>query len=153
MVVEASCSEDVFQRQGLGDESGSRERWTEQSTSLMKTCSRALRTSEAKVHLPTGQQLEAQSQDNAGVSSWQVSVCPDLPFLERPENSCSATLPIQPDRTWGDLQKRMGETPQILVCHACSVIPKKTRGFNRCQRYFNKVLSKGSEYLRKYFNF
>jgi hypothetical protein len=29
------------------------------------------------------------------------------------------------------------------------VIPNKTRGCNRCQRCFNKVLSKGSEYLCK----
>uniref|UniRef100_A0A8C7RJQ0 Caspase-6 n=1 Tax=Oncorhynchus mykiss TaxID=8022 RepID=A0A8C7RJQ0_ONCMY len=39
----------------------------------------------------------------------------------------------------------MGETPQIQVCQACSIIPKKTRFCNRCQRCFNKVLSKGSE--------
>jgi hypothetical protein len=31
------------------------------------------------------------------------------------------------------------------VCQACSVIPKKTWGYIRCQRCFNKVLSKGSE--------
>ena len=42
--------------------------------------------------------------------------------------------------------RRMGETTQIQVCQACSVIPKKTRGCNHC---FNKVLSKGSEYLCK----
>ena len=35
--------------------------------------------------------------------------------LERPENSCAATLPIQPDRAREDLQRRMGETPQIQV--------------------------------------
>jgi hypothetical protein len=32
----------------------------------------------------------------------------------------------------------MGETPQIQVCQACSILPKKTLG-----------VSKGSEYLRK----
>jgi hypothetical protein len=31
------------------------------------------------------------------------------------------------------------------VCQACSILPKKTRGCNHCQRCFNKVLSKGSE--------
>jgi hypothetical protein len=35
------------------------------------------------------------------------------------------------------------------VCQAFSVIPKKTWGCNHCQRNFNKVLSKGSEYLCK----
>jgi hypothetical protein len=69
--------------------------------------------------------------------------------LERPENSCASTLPMQPDRAWYDLQRRMGETPQIQVCQACSVIPKKTQGCNHCQRCFNQVLSKGSEYLCK----
>jgi hypothetical protein len=64
---------------------------------------------------------------------------PDWTSLERPENSCAATLPIQPDRA---LRGRMGVTPQVQVCQACSVIPKKSRGCNRCQRSFNKVLSK-----------
>ena len=48
---------------------------------------------------------------------------------------------IQPD--WADLQRRMGETPRIQVCQACSIIPKKSRGCHRWQRCFNK----GSEYL------
>jgi hypothetical protein len=48
------------------------------------------------------------------------------------------------------MQRRMRETPQIQVCQACSVIPKKTRGCNCCQRCFNKVLSKGAEYLSKH---
>ena len=39
--------------------------------------------------------------------------------------------------------------PKYRSCQACSVILKKTRGYNRCQRCFNKVLSKGSEYLCK----
>ncbi|XP_055751982.1 glucuronokinase with putative uridyl pyrophosphorylase isoform X2 [Salvelinus fontinalis] len=54
--------------------------------------------------------------------------------MERPETSCAGMLPIQPDRAREDLQRRMGETPQIQVCQACSVIPKKTRGCNRFQR-------------------
>ena len=67
---------------------------------------------------------------------------PDPTSLERPENSCAATLSIQPDGAWEILQSRMGETPQIQVCQACSVIPNKTQGCNRCQRCCNKVLSK-----------
>jgi hypothetical protein len=35
------------------------------------------------------------------------------------------------------------------VCQACRVIPKKTWGCSRSQRCFNKVLSKGFEYLCK----
>uniref|UniRef100_A0A674DZC1 SPT6 homolog, histone chaperone and transcription elongation factor n=1 Tax=Salmo trutta TaxID=8032 RepID=A0A674DZC1_SALTR len=34
-------------------------------------------------------------------------------------------------------------------CQACSVIPKKTPCWNRCQRCFNKVLTEGTEYLFK----
>ena len=114
----------------------------------------------AKVHLPIGQRHYAHSQDNAGVDSGQVSKCPWVAqpepglepgqaFLERPENCCASMLPIQPDRAWEDLQKRMGETSQIHVCHACSVIPRKTQGCNCCQRCIKKVLSKGFEYLCK----
>jgi hypothetical protein len=46
--------------------------------------------------------------------------------------------------------KNGGGTPQIQVCQACSLIPKKTWGCNRCQRCFNKLMSKGSEYLWKW---
>ena len=48
-----------------------------------------------------------------------------------------------------DLQRRLGEIPQIQMCQACSVITRKTWGYNHCQRCLNKVLSKGSEYLCK----
>ena len=107
--------------------------------SLMKTCPRELRTSNwVTVPLPTGQWPYAHGQDNAGAASWQFSECPwvaqpasglesDQISLERHVNSCAATLPIQQDSTWEDLQRRMGETSQIHVCEACSVILKKTR--------------------------
>ena len=50
-------------------------------------------------------------QDNVGVASEQVSKCPwlaqpepglepNLTSLERLENNCAVTLPIQPDRAW-----------------------------------------------------
>jgi hypothetical protein len=42
-----------------------------------------------------------------------------------------------------------GQAPQIQVCQAFNAIPKKPRGGNCCQRCFNNVLSKGSEYLCK----
>ena len=64
-------------------------------------------------------------------------------------DSCAVTLHIQPDRAWEDLQRKMGETPLIQVCQDCSVIPKKPQACYSCQRCFNKVLSKGSEYLCK----
>jgi hypothetical protein len=54
-----------------------------------------------------------------------------------------------PNLTELDLQRRMEETPHIQVFLACSITRKKTEGCNRCQRCFNKVLGKGSEYLCK----
>ena len=43
MVVAASCCEDVFQLHGLGDESGLRQRWTEQSTENLLQSAQDLR--------------------------------------------------------------------------------------------------------------
>ena len=88
-----------------------------------------------KIHLPTAQRSYVNSQVKAGVASGQVSefpwvaqpelgLEPDRTSLERPENSCAKTLPIEPDRAWEDLQKGMGETPQIQLYQACSITPK-----------------------------
>jgi hypothetical protein len=60
--------------------------------------------------------------------SWAARARTWSPDLERSKNSCAATLPIQPDRAWEDLQRRLRETPQIQLCQACSVIIKKTQG-------------------------
>jgi hypothetical protein len=71
------------------------------------------------------------------VALGQVSKCPwvaqpetglesYLTSLERPENSCPAMLPIQPDRACEDLQRWMGR----------NVIPNNTQGCNCCQRCF-----------------
>ena len=52
--------------------------------------------------------------------------------------------------TWQSLRgsaEKNAENPQIQVCKAYLVIPKKTQGCIRCQWYFNQVLSKVSEYL------
>ena len=84
----------------------------------------------AKVHLPTGQQ-QLSTQAKQRRSGFGTSLWMSLSGLARAQ----------------DLQRRMGETSQIQVCQACRVIPKKTRCCNRCTRCYNKVLSKGSEYL------
>ncbi|XP_029520441.1 nicotinamide/nicotinic acid mononucleotide adenylyltransferase 1 isoform X2 [Oncorhynchus nerka] len=44
-------------------------------------------------------------------------------------------------RQCSEIQKRMRETPQIQVCQACSIIPKKTRCCNHCQRHHSKELT------------
>ena len=50
---------------------------------------------------------------------------------------------------WQSSRVPLWESPQIQVCQACCVRPKKNLYCNRCQRCFNKVLSEGSEYLCK----
>ena len=62
------------------------------------------------------------------------------PECSGPQTGANDHLPT------GQRQRRMGETPQIQVCQACCIIPKKTQGCNHCQRCFNKVLSKGCQY-------
>ena len=63
----------------------------------------------------------------------------------RGKDKCSNVQRDLCSRTHKTLQRRMGEALQEQVCQACSLIPKKIQGCNRCQRCFNKVLSEGSE--------
>ena len=89
MLVEASCRCNVFQWQGLGDQSGSTKIWTEQLTerSLMKTCSRALRTSDwGKVSLSyrttTLSKQPRQRRSGFGTSLWISLGGPDMNSIE-----------------------------------------------------------------------
>ena len=75
-----------------------------------------------KVHLPTGQWHYAYSQDNAGVALGQVSEYlwvaqpePGQTFLDRPENSCAATLPIQRNSAWEERNGRNSKYCAKLV--------------------------------------
>jgi hypothetical protein len=74
-------------------------------------------------HKHTAKTRQEWLQDKSlNVIEWPRQI-PDLNRIKhpwRPKNSCAATLPIQPDRTSEDLQRRMGETPQIQVYQACS---------------------------------
>jgi hypothetical protein len=83
-----------------------------------------------KVHLPVA---SGQVSECPWVTQPEPVLEPDRTSLERSVNSCAAILPIQPDRAWADLRRRMGESRQIQVCQAWSVIPKKTLCCNRFQ--------------------
>ena len=127
----------------------------------MKTCSRALRTSDWGIGSPSNSTMILSTEPRQRRSGFGTSLAqpeprlePDRTSLERPENSCAATLPIQPDGVWEDLQRRMGETSQIQVCQACSVIPKKTWGCNRCKVASTKYWINGlNTFVNVIFNF
>ena len=141
-MVAASCCGGVFQQQGLGAWSVLRESWMEQNPeiSLMKTWSRALRISDWAEGSPSNKTMQEWLRDNCECP-WarqpEPWLEPNRTSLERPRNGCWPMATIQPDRAWEDLQRTMAENPQIQVCKACCVIPKKTWGCNRCQRCFN----------------
>ncbi len=72
---------------------------------------------------------------------------PSQIFLEKPEN---VSLPHP---TWRrlrgeEIRRIMADNCQMMMSKACSIILKKTWGCNWSERCFNKVLSKGCEYLR-----
>ena len=76
-----------------------------------------------------------------------------LTFLKVLLTSAAESVITQSTRTASALMHvsvlfpRSEHRSSLALCQACSVIPKKTQGCNRCQRCLNKVLSKGSEYL------
>ena len=103
---------------------------------LMKACSRVLRTLDWGEGWPSNRTTTLSTQPRQHRSLWMS--------LSGPARARNWTrLDIS-----GEIWKR-GEAPQIQWNQACSVIPKKTQGCNRCQRFFNKVLSKVSEFSCK----
>jgi hypothetical protein len=84
----------------------------------------------------------------------QVSECPwvaqsepglesDRTSQESPENSCAATLPIQPDRDWENLQRRMGETPQIRCAKLVASYPGRLEAVITTKGASTKYWAKG----------
>ena len=102
--------------------------------SLMKTCSRALRTSDLGEGSPFNRTTTLRikpRRHRSGLARARLE--PDQTSLERSENSCAVTLPIQSGR--GSAEKNGRNSPNTGV-------PS-----------FNKVLSKGSECLKTCFGF
>ena len=116
----------------------------------MKTCSRALRISDWGEGSPSNNDpthTAKTTQEWLWDKSLNVLECPsqrpDLNPIEHLWRDLKiAVQQRSPSNLTEPERRRMGETPQIQVCQACSVIPKKTRGCNHCQRCFNKLLSK-----------
>ena len=120
MVVALSCCGDVHQRQGLGDWSGSTERWwskVQRNPWWKPAPEPSGPLTGVKVHFQQDNE-KPQVSECPWVVKPEPGLEPDRTSLERPENICAAKIPVQPDRAWEDLQRRMGETPQIQVCQA-----------------------------------
>jgi transposase len=77
------------------------------------------------------------------------SKSPDLNLIQHLWRGLKIAVQRRSPSNLTELERICRETPQIQVCQACIVIPKKTLGCNLCQRCFNKVLSRRSEYLCK----
>lgn len=111
---------------------------------FMLTCPRALWI------LRLEQRFIFQHNDDPNHTRIQRSVLEwssQSPDLWLSENGCTSMLPIQPDWAWEVLQRTMGRSAQKSACQAYSIILRNTWSCNCCQKYFDKVLSKGCEYL------
>ncbi len=120
MVVAASCRGGVFQRQGLGKWSEKTESWMQPNTeiSLMKTWSRALRTSDWAESSPSNMTTTLRTQPRQcrrglGTTLWtsqpELGLGTNQSSLEKPINGCPPMVPSQPDRPWDDLKRRMAK--------------------------------------------
>ena len=129
MVVAASCCGGVFQRQGLGDWSGLRESWTEQSTeiSLMKTWSRVLRTSDWAKGSPSNRTMTLSTQprqcrSGLGTTLWMSLSGPARALTWTQSNISGETwkcAPTGPHPTWqslrGSAEKNGRKSPNPAV--------------------------------------
>jgi len=59
-----------------------------------------------------------------------VSPLVNWPYVQGVPCLWPEMVAIKPNRALVDLQKRMGENPQIQMCKSCGIIPKKTLNCN-----------------------
>ena len=116
---------------------------------LMKICSRALRTSDWDEGSPSNRTLTLSAQPRQHRSSFGTSHWMSLSGPARAWTWTRSNLSGETPSNLTERERIWRESFKKQVCQACSVIPNKIWGCNCCQRYFNKVLSKGAAYLSK----
>lgn len=89
-------------------------------------------------------------RNNTGVTEGQITVL-EWPHPEIIKHNRTSLMGRENDS--GDRIRREGEYSQIQVCQACGIILKKPGGCNRCQRCFNYILRRKSEFLCWQINF
>ena len=158
VVVAASYCGDVFQWQGMGD----RIEVKMKGVKYREILDENLFLSSQDLRL--GRRFAFQ-QDNMGVASGQVYECPwvaqaepglqpDRTSLERPKTSCAATLPIQPDSAWEDLQRRMWETSQYRCAKLVTSYPRRLKAVIAAKGASTKNWVKGlNTYINVVFQF
>ena len=112
----------------------------------MKTCSRALRTSDWGKGSPSNKITQEWLQDKSLYVLERPSLSPDLNLIEHWRYLKIAVQQHSPSNLT-ELERLCREEWEKLPKYRCA----KLVGCNRCQRFFNKVLSKVSEYLCKGF--
>jgi hypothetical protein len=74
---------------------------------------------------------------------------PNLTSLERPDNSCAATLPSNQTELERICREEWEKLPKYRCAKLVASNPRRLEAVIAAKRCFNKVLSKGSEYLCK----
>ncbi len=138
-VVAASCSGDVFQRQGLEKRSEKTESWMQLNIeiSLMKTWFRALRTSDWAESSPSNMTITLlthprQCRSGLGMTLWTSSSGPARAGTWNKSDSFGETYKWLstdgPQPTWQSLRwskEKNGKKKQMRMCKACCIIPQK----------------------------
>ncbi len=122
---------------------------------LMKTQSRAYRTSDWTDVSPSNRTMTQSTQqvwliDNSvNILEWpshSLGLNP-IKYFWRNLKMCVCPHSAWPSLRDAEVRRRMADNCQMMMSKACSIILEMIWGCNWCQRCFNKVLSKGCESL------